>query len=106
MYAKGMTTRDIQAQIKGFYNYDISPDTVSSTTDKVIERAREWQSRPLERIYAVIYMDAVFLKMKSEGYCGTWLFIPSSALTWMDRRNVWGCGSVRRNHRVTLRLFP
>jgi transposase-like protein len=68
MYAKGMTTRDIQAHIKDLYNYDISPDTVSSITDKVIERAREWQSRPLEPIYAVIYMDAVFLKMKSEGH--------------------------------------
>ena len=68
MYAKGMTTRDIQAHIKDLYNYEISPDTVSSITDKVLERAREWQSRPLEPIYAVIYMDAVFLKMRTEGH--------------------------------------
>jgi putative transposase len=68
MYAKGMTTRDIQAHIKDLYNYDISPETVSSITDKVMERAREWQSRPVEPIYAVIYMDAVFLKMRTEGH--------------------------------------
>ncbi len=68
MYAKGMTTRDIQAHIKDLYNYEISPETVSAITDRVLERAREWQSRPLESIYAVIYMDAVFLKMRAEGH--------------------------------------
>ena len=68
MYAKGMTTRDIQAHIKDLYSYDISPETVSSITDKVLERAREWQSRPLEPVYAVIYMDAVFLRMRTEGH--------------------------------------
>jgi len=63
MYAKGMTTRDIQAHIKDPYNYEIAPYTVSSITDKVMDRAREWQNRPLEPIYAIIYMDAVFLVM-------------------------------------------
>jgi putative transposase len=68
MYAKGMTTRDIQAHIKDLYGYEISPETVSSITDKVMERAREWQGRPLESVYALIYMDAVFLKMRMEGH--------------------------------------
>ncbi len=68
MYAKGMTTRDIQAYIKDLYSYEISPETVSAITDKVVDRAREWQNRPLEPIYAVIYMDAVFLKMRTEGH--------------------------------------
>jgi putative transposase len=68
LYAKGMTTRDIQAHIQDLYSYEISPETVSSITDKIVERAREWQVRPLEPIYAVIYMDAVFLKMRSEGH--------------------------------------
>jgi transposase-like protein len=53
---------------RDLYNYEISPETVSSITDKIIERARDWQSRPVEPIYAVIYMDAVFLKMRTEGY--------------------------------------
>ena len=68
MYAKGMTTRDIQAHIKDLYGYEISPETVSSITDKVMERAREWQGRPLDSIYALIYLDAVFLKMRLEGH--------------------------------------
>jgi putative transposase len=68
MYAKGMTTRDIQAHIRDLYGYEISPETVSSITDKVLDRAREWQGRPLESVYALIYMDAVFLKMRHEGH--------------------------------------
>ena len=68
MYAKGMTTRDIQAHIKDLYGYEISPETVSSITDKVLDRAREWQGRPLESVYVLIYMDAVFLKMRHEGH--------------------------------------
>lgn len=68
MYARGMTTRDIQSHVKEIYNYEISPETVSTITDKVLERAREWQSRPLEAIYAIIFMDAIFLKMRSEGH--------------------------------------
>jgi putative transposase len=68
MYAKGMTTRDIQSHIKDLYNYEISPETVSSITDRILERAKEWQIRPLEPIYAIVYMDAVILKMRTEGH--------------------------------------
>lgn len=68
MYARGMTTRDIQSHVQEIYNYDISPETVSTITDKVLEHAREWQNRPLEEIYAIVFMDAIFLKMRSEGH--------------------------------------
>jgi len=68
LYAKGMTTRDIQSHVQELYNYSISPETVSTITDKVLDRAREWQSRPLSPIYSIIFMDAIFLKMRSEGH--------------------------------------
>ena len=68
MYAKGMTIMDIQAHIKDLYGYEISPETVSSMTDKVMERTREWQDRPLESVYTVIYMDALFLKIRLEAW--------------------------------------
>ncbi len=68
MYAKGMTTRDIQAHIKDIYGYELSAETVSTITDKVLERAKEWQARPLKEIYSIIFMDALFLKMRSEGH--------------------------------------
>ena len=67
MYSKGMSTRDIQYHVKEIYNYDISPETVSRITDAVIDKAREWQSRPLEPIYAIIFMDALFLKLRVDG---------------------------------------
>ncbi len=67
MYSKGMTTRDIQSHIKEIYNFDISPEAVSRITDAVIEHAREWQNRPLEPIYAIIFMDALYLKLRVEG---------------------------------------
>lgn len=68
MYARGMTTRDIQSYVKEIYNYDVSPETISTITDKVLERAREWQNRPLEPLYTIVFMDAIFLKMRSEGH--------------------------------------
>ena len=68
MYARGMTTRDIQSHVQEIYNYEISPETVSTITDKVLEHGREWQNRPLEEIYAIVFMDAIFLKMRSEGH--------------------------------------
>lgn len=67
MYAKGMSVRDIQYHIKEIYNYDVSPETVSKITDAVIERAKEWQNRPLGPIYTIIFMDALFLKLRVDG---------------------------------------
>jgi transposase-like protein len=71
MYAKGMSTRDIQSHIKDLYNYEISPESVSSITDRVVERAKEWQSRPLDPVFAIIYLDASFMKMRTEGHVRT-----------------------------------
>jgi len=67
MYAKGMSTRDIQHHVKEIYNHDISPETVSRITDAVIDKAKEWQNRPLEPIYAIVFMDALFLKLRVDG---------------------------------------
>ena len=67
MYAKGMSTRDIQAHIYDIYGYEISPETVSSITDSVIEKAREWQARPLQAVYPIVFMDGLVVKMRNEG---------------------------------------
>ena len=56
LYAKGLTTRDICSHVEEIYNYELSAETVSHITDKVLERAHEWQSRPLEPIYATIFI--------------------------------------------------
>ena len=67
MYAKGMTTSDIQCHIKDIYGMDISDTTVSRITDKILPEAREWQQRPLESVYAVVFMDAIHYQVRSEG---------------------------------------
>lgn len=67
IYSKGMSTRDIQHHIREIYNYDISAESVSRITESVMEQAREWQCRPLQPVYAVIFMDALFLKLRVDG---------------------------------------
>ena len=59
MYAKGMTTGDIEAHIQDIYGVDVSDTTVSRITDKILPVAKEWQQRPLEGSYAVVFLDAI-----------------------------------------------
>ena len=67
MYAKGMTTRDIDAHIREIYGIEVSDSTVSRITDKILPVVKEWQQRPLEDIYAVVYLDAIHYHVRCEG---------------------------------------
>ena len=67
MYAKGMTTGDIESLMKELYDMDISDSTISIITDKILPIAKEWQERPLEELYAVVFMDAIHYHVRSEG---------------------------------------
>lgn len=67
MYAKGMTTKDIETHIMDIYGLECSDTTISRITDKILPVVREWQSRPLEDIYAVVFMDAIHFHVRSEG---------------------------------------
>lgn len=67
MYARGMTIRDIQEHLKEIYGVDVSADLISSVTDAVIEDIKEWQNRPLDDIYPILYLDATTVKVRSEG---------------------------------------
>ena len=67
MYAKGMSTGDIEAHIHDIYGISVSDSTVSRITDKILPVAREWQQRPLEAIYAVVFLDAIHCHVRSEG---------------------------------------
>ncbi|MEM7255354.1 MAG: IS256 family transposase [Pseudomonadota bacterium] len=67
MYARGLSTRDIQAHIEELYGIDISPTLVSALTDAVFEEVRAWQNRPLESTYALVYFDALRVKIRDEG---------------------------------------
>jgi transposase-like protein len=67
MYAKGMSTNDIDAHIREIYGIEVSDSTISRITDKIIPVVKEWQQRPLEEIYAVVFMDAIHYHVRSEG---------------------------------------
>ena len=67
LYAKGMTTSDIQAEIEDLYGITISPSMVSKITDKVIATATEWKNRALDKIYPIVYLDAMYFKVRSNG---------------------------------------
>jgi putative transposase len=67
MYAKGMSTRDISSHIHEIYGYELSAESISAITDKVLERAKEWQARPLESQYAIVFLDGMVVKMRVEG---------------------------------------
>jgi transposase-like protein len=104
LYAKGMTVRDIEAQIREVYGYNISDSTISNVTSKVQTLITEWQSRPLSSMYFVVWMDGIVFKVRqngkvinktiylavglnSEGHkemLGMWLGENESASFWMN----------------------
>jgi len=67
MYARGMTTRDIQAHLEEIYGVEISPTLVSQVTKAVTEDVEEWQNRPLDEIYPIVYLDAIRIKVRQDG---------------------------------------
>jgi len=67
LYARGMTVREIQGHLKDLYGTEVSPELISDVTDSVWEDVRSWQSRPLEEVYPIVYLDAIFLKIRDNG---------------------------------------
>lgn len=104
LYARGMNTRDIEDQIKEIYGIEVSETTVSNVTSRVIEYMKQWQNRPLEKIYFTAWMDAISIKVKENGkvnnksvyliiglnkegkkeVLGMWINITESASFWMS----------------------
>ncbi|WP_340618430.1 IS256 family transposase [Xenorhabdus entomophaga] len=67
LYAKGMTTREITAAFKEMYDADVSPTLISKVTDAVLEQVTEWQNRPLDGLYPIVYLDCIVIKVRHEG---------------------------------------
>ncbi|MGH3966296.1 MAG: IS256 family transposase, partial [Pseudonocardiaceae bacterium] len=70
LYARGMTVRDIRDHLDEMYQVDVSPDFISRVTDAVVAECKEWQSAPLDRVYPVIYLDAIVCKVRDQGVVG------------------------------------
>lgn len=66
-YSRGMTTREIQGQLKEIYGTEVSPSLISRVTDAVLEEVKEWQNRPLDAVYPIVYLDAIHLKIRTSG---------------------------------------
>jgi putative transposase len=67
MYARGMSTREIQSHLEEIYGVEVSPALISTVTDAVIDEVRSWQSRPLESLYPIVYLDALYVKIRDNG---------------------------------------
>jgi putative transposase len=67
MYSRGMTTREIQSHLEEIYGVEVSPALISTVTDAVVEEVKSWQSRPLESLYPIVYLDALYLKIRDNG---------------------------------------
>ena len=68
MYARGMTVREIRGHLEELYGIDVSPDLISTITDAVLEEVAEWQNRPLDACYAIVFFDAIRVKIRDEGF--------------------------------------
>src|SRR3712207_9224962 len=66
MYARGMSTREIQGHLRELYGIEVSPDLVSAVTDAVLDEVAEWRNRPLEALYPLVFLDAIRVKVRDE----------------------------------------
>jgi putative transposase len=67
MYARGMSVRDIQAQLTELYGTEVSPDLISTVTDEVFAEVQAWQARPLDAVWPIVYLDALVIKVRDQG---------------------------------------
>jgi len=90
LYSRGMSYSDISSQIEDIYGVHISDGTISSITDRVIPAIREWQNRPLERLYPIIWMDAMHFKIRDEGKVKTKAIYTVLGVNMQGKKEVLG----------------
>ena len=90
MYARGMTTREIRGHVAELYGVTVSAELISKVTDAVLDEVAEWQSRPLEEVYAIVYFDAVRVKIRDEGLVRNKAVYLAIGVTCTGRKEVLG----------------
>ncbi len=90
LYARGMTTRDIQAHLEEMYQVEVSPALISNVTDAVLEEVQAWQGRPLEQLYPIVYLDALYVKMRDNGHVQNRAIYTAIAITLDGNKEVLG----------------
>ena len=99
LYAQGMTTREIVKTFKELYGADASPSLISKVTDAVIEEVTEWQSRPLDPIYPIVYLDCIVLKIRQDKQVINKSLTLPWASTWKAIKNYSACGCLKTKGR-------
>lgn len=92
LYARGMTVRDIQAHLGEIYEVEVSPDLISRITDAVLDEVKDWQARPLDAVYPVVFLDAIVCKVRDNGTVRNKAPTSPWASTWTAARRSWGSG--------------
>ena len=90
MYARGMSTRDIQAHFQEMYGVEVSPGLISEVTNEVMEAVKAWQSRPLEPLYAIVYLDALIVKIRHNGRVENRAVFVAIGIDWDGKKDVLG----------------
>jgi len=90
MYSRGMTTREIEGHLKEMYGVEVSPMLISSVTEAVMEEVKTWQSRPLEETYAILYLDALRVKIRDGGHVQNKAIYVAIAVTVDGERDILG----------------
>lgn len=90
LYARGMTTREIQAHLKEIYKVEVGPSLISTVTDAVLDDVKAWQNRPLEPLYPIVYLDAIHVKMRASGHVQTQAVYLALALTLEGEKELLG----------------
>ncbi len=90
LYARGLSTRDIHAELKEIYEVDVSPTLISEVTDAVLEEVRAWQQRPLDALYPVVYLNCIFVKLRVDGVVRTQAVYIAIAINLQGLKEVLG----------------
>jgi putative transposase len=90
LYARGMTTREIQGHLKDLYQVKVSPELISTVTDSVLQDVRAWQARPLEPVYPLVYLDAIHVKLRTSGHVQSQAVYVALALTLEGNKELLG----------------
>jgi putative transposase len=90
LYARGMTTREIQGPLEEIYGVDVSPSLISSVTNAVADEIKIWQNRPLDALYPIVYMDAVRVKVRDNGHISNKAVYLALGVTMEDIKEVLG----------------
>jgi putative transposase len=90
MYSRGMTTREIEGHLKEMYGVDVSPALISNVTEAVMEEVKTWQNRPLEETYAILYLDALRVKIREGGHVQNRAIYVAVAVNMQGNKEVLG----------------